>query len=315
MYIRFEACLLPISLIIGLWGYQPERFSASFYLLVYGIFRGLPILLVLATSIEPRGPIQLRILSSPLIFWACSIGFIVKTPLFLFHVWLPKAHVEAPTLGSIVLAGVLLKLGSYGVLIFLFSIKFIFSGIYFFISSFGTAVSVFYVLLRTDIKAWVALSSVVHINAIVAIIFTFFSGGKETSIFSMVFHGVVSSGIFFICGFLIHMFLDRSCFLLGELGFQDRLLFLFFTISNIDVPPFIRSVAEVFMLGCLFSLHFFLGMFWGVVLLGIIYYCVFLQQHVLKEATTYVVFSSSGAFNLLIFLCFILNFFLLGWLF
>merc|ERR1712228_698201 len=95
-YVFFEVRLIPTLLMVLLYGYQPEKLTATIYLLIYTVSSSLPLLLLLIIS----------------------FGFIVKTPMFLVHVWLPKAHVEAPVAGSMVLAGILLKIGSYGIIIF-----------------------------------------------------------------------------------------------------------------------------------------------------------------------------------------------------
>ena len=115
-YILFELRLIPTLFIVFFFGYQPEKIQASMYLLIYTVLSSLPLLLLFIRSSS-----CLTYFEAGSRFWFClalTMGFMVKTPIYLVHVWLPKAHVEAPVGGSIVLAGVLLKLGSYGLIVF-----------------------------------------------------------------------------------------------------------------------------------------------------------------------------------------------------
>ena len=115
-YILFELRLIPTLLMVFFFGYQPEKLQASMYLLIYTVFSSLPLLLLFL-----RLGGYILFFPQGVVFWFVlfiTLGFIVKTPIYLVHVWLPKAHVEAPVAGSMVLAGILLKLGRYGLLLF-----------------------------------------------------------------------------------------------------------------------------------------------------------------------------------------------------
>jgi len=172
-YVCFEASLIPTLLLIIGWGYQPERIQAGTYIILYTVAASLPLLLLLLKSISEVGSsnillMQDRAYTVPgglVIF--LLIAFLVKLPIYRVHLWLPKAHVEAPLVGSMILAGILLKLGGYGLYLmsFIFSSSYKYCVIYLIISTrvWGGLVVTFMCLRQIDIKALVAYSSVRHI--------------------------------------------------------------------------------------------------------------------------------------------------------
>ena len=159
-FVFFELRVIPITLIVFIFGYQPEKLQASFSLLLYTVTRSMPLLLFILIG-------ELSLLTSAVLTFPVTISFMVKTPMYLVHIWLPKAHVEAPVGGSILLAGVLLKLGSYGLLVFLPNVKLnMLLTWYFAISLIGSTVCSLICLRQGDFKLLVAYSSVVHMRVV-----------------------------------------------------------------------------------------------------------------------------------------------------
>jgi len=205
-YLFFEWSLLPIFLIILGWGYQPERLRASLLLFFYTLFASLPLLLVLLywsqTAFITRFKDIILILTQRTtrfvtLKFITILAFVVKFPIYFVHLWLPKAHVEAPVAGSIILAGVLLKLGGYGIIrlsAFFLHNPLIFSvGI---LTMWGGGVLGALCLRIRDIKVIIAYSSVVHIRLVFIGVISYFSWGLNGAIVIMVAHGLCSSGMF-----------------------------------------------------------------------------------------------------------------------
>ena len=203
-YYCFECSLLPVFILILGWGYQPERMKASMYILFYTITASLPLLMVLLFIGQDLGRTEFRLLNlrefkvQPLMRIILVGAFIVKFPLYLTHLWLPKAHVEAPVAGSIVLAGVLLKLGGYGLIIMapiMLDIK-IAAEVFIRVSLIGGASLAVIVLRLIDLKVAIAYSSVVHIAIIIAVRMGVRPLGLVGGVWILLAHGFTSSGMF-----------------------------------------------------------------------------------------------------------------------
>ena len=203
-YYCFECSLLPVFIIILGWGYQPERMGASLYILFYTITASLPLLIVLLVLGKELGTSEIcltalggYVLHTNLAFILVA-AFIVKFPLYASHLWLPKAHVEAPVSGSMVLAGVLLKLGGYGLLIIsrlILSIGFT-RGFLFRVALIGRGGLAVIILRIVDLKVAIAYSSVVHIGIIIAVFLSVRGLGLIGGVWILLAHGFTSSGIF-----------------------------------------------------------------------------------------------------------------------
>nr|YP_001798488.1 NADH dehydrogenase subunit 4 [Orchesella villosa]ABS57586.1 NADH dehydrogenase subunit 4 [Orchesella villosa] len=258
-YFFFEASLIPTLLIILGWGYQPERLQAGIYFLFYTLFASLPLLLCLIFIYLNFGSLDFLIFInmnslSLFLFLSLSLAFLVKMPMFYSHLWLPKAHVEAPVSGSMILAGVLLKLGGYGLfrVLGLGLVSFIeYSSYLFGVSILG----MFYVGLMccrlNDLKALVAYSSVAHMALVICGIFSIYFWGMSGALMMMVAHGLASSGLFCVVNMYYERIGSRSLYLIKGFILLFPLFSLFFfclCAANIAAPPTINLLSEIFLM-------------------------------------------------------------------
>lgn len=261
-YIIFEASLIPtIFLILG-WGYQPERLQARIYLTLYTICARLPLLLGLSFMYTRNGHLSLILpltffhlthisLSSSLWWLMIIFAFIVKIPLYVVHLWLPKAHVEAPVAGSIILAGLLLKLGGYGLLrcslvapILSFSLAPIMTRV----AIWGGLITRLICIRQTDIKSLIAYSSVGHIAFVVIGTMLCSSWGWQGALTIIIAHGLCSSCIFSLANITYEGTSTRRIFLTkGILSLFPAFSMWWFLLSicNMAAPPSINLFGEI----------------------------------------------------------------------
>nr|YP_009127074.1 NADH dehydrogenase subunit 4 [Anodonta arcaeformis]AHJ59889.1 NADH dehydrogenase subunit 4 [Anodonta arcaeformis] len=258
-YIMFEFSLIPILLIILGWGYQPERLQAGKYMLLYTVSASLPLLAMIVTVLVKDGSVfwGWKFFSfewSWLVTICASLAFLVKLPIYGFHLWLPKAHVEAPVAGSMILAGVLLKLGGYG-LVRVFHVLSLFGSltisVIFCVGLGGGIVASMVCFAQNDVKSLVAYSSVGHMSLVLGGIYSNTEWGWLGCLMMMVAHGLCSSGMFFLASETYKSYMTRSLFLVkGGLVLVPGVALCWFLMCaiNMAAPPSLSLWSEL-MLG------------------------------------------------------------------
>lgn len=261
-YFFFEVRIIPTFFLIVYWGGNPERVRAAFYLIIYILIISFPLLVYIFDMYRYSNRIKISLIILLIIYYPISIwryliiymALYIKMPLYLFHIWLPKAHVEAPVYGSIILAGVLLKIGSYGIIRFfeIFGSKIIeYNYLIFRVRIVGSLLVRLACLVQLDIKRLVAYSSVVHINLILCGIITMWKSGILGRYIIIVAHGLCSSGLFYIVG-LYYERTGRRLLLLnkGILNKLPNISFWWFLLCviNFSYPFSLNFLGELIIL-------------------------------------------------------------------
>nr|YP_010610701.1 NADH dehydrogenase subunit 4 [Luteuthis dentatus]WAP91469.1 NADH dehydrogenase subunit 4 [Luteuthis dentatus]WAP91495.1 NADH dehydrogenase subunit 4 [Luteuthis dentatus] len=277
-YLFFEMSLLPTIMLILGWGYQPERLQAGLYFMLYTVFASLPLLL----GILMVGMINSSYMMDMFKYNSFSLNmsflwlgmmlfaFLVKLPLYSMHLWLPKAHVEAPIAGSMVLAGVLLKLGGYGLMRFLYMFSLMnlyFDELIMVICLWGGVMTSMICVGQSDIKSLIAYSSIGHMGMMAGGVMSKFMCGWEGGILMMFSHGLCSSGLFCMGNLLYEKINSRSLFLYGGLLNINSITSLFWfmmCISNMGAPPFINLISEIMLF---MSLYMYSWLFIMIILI------------------------------------------------
>ena len=262
-YIFFESVLIPMYLIVGVWGSRERKIRAAYFFFLYTLLGSVLMLLSILYIFYQVGTTNYEVLLTVIFskteqkfLWLSFFGsFATKVPMVPVHLWLPEAHVEAPTAGSVILAGVLLKLGTYGFIRFSFPLfpeaSFYFTPIVYLLAIVGIVYTSFTAIRQTDFKRIIAYTSVAHMNLVMVGLFSFNTIGLEGAILQSLSHGFVASALFLIIGIVYERHHTRMVKYYGGLVHTMPLytfVFLFFTMSNIGLPGTGSFVGEFLIL-------------------------------------------------------------------
>ena len=271
-YVFFESILIPMFLIVGVWGSRARKIRASYLLFFYTLFGSVFMLLAILLLFFETGTTdyQLLLLTSiapykqKLLWLAFFIAFASKIPMVPVHIWLPEAHVEAPTTGSVVLAGILLKLGSYGFIRFslpLFPVASIyFTPLVYTLAVLGVVYTSLTAIRQTDLKRVIAYASIAHMNLIMLGLFSLNIQGVEGSIIQMISHGIVSSALFLCVGVIYDRHHTRIVKYYGGLVNTMPVFIVFFLIfmfANAALPGTCNFIGEILLFTGIFQDNIF----------------------------------------------------------
>nr|YP_009995241.1 NADH dehydrogenase subunit 4 [Ochthebius plesiotypus]QNP09618.1 NADH dehydrogenase subunit 4 [Ochthebius plesiotypus] len=264
-YLFFEMSLIPTLILIIGWGYQPERIQAGIYLLFYTMFASLPMMLSIFWYYSMYGSLDYYFLIDVnyfLMYMGINMVFFIKMPMYFVHLWLPKAHVEAPVSGSMILAGIMLKLGGYGlirVMKMFINVSMMINYIIIMISLIGGIIISLICLRQIDIKSLIAYSSVSHMGLVLSGIMTLNYWGVCGAFLMMIAHGLCSSGLFCLANINYERLNSRNFFInKGLINLMPSFSFwwFLFCICNMSAPPSLNLLGEIMLINSLVSYSF-----------------------------------------------------------
>lgn len=262
-YVFFESILIPMFLIVILWGSRTRKIKAAYTFFLYTLLGSVLMLLGIFLIFSEVGSTDYQIILNTkfsdrrqLILWpAFFLAFAIKVPMFPFHIWLPEAHVEAPTAGSVLLAGILLKMGTYGLLRFLVALfpegSVFFTPLVYVLSIVAVIYTSVTTLRQVDLKKIIAYSSVAHMGFVTVGLFSFNIQGIEGSLIIMLSHGFISGGMFLAIGVLYerhHTRLLKYYAGLAQVMPCFSAVFLFFSLGNLGFPGTSSFIGEFLVL-------------------------------------------------------------------
>nr|AUG32894.1 NADH dehydrogenase subunit 4 [Birmella discoidalisa] len=265
-YFFFESSMIPVLFLIMGWGLQLDRIQAGLYLLFYTLFASLPLFLSLIFIYNFYNTLSIILIFENIfmlnylfMYFCLIMAFFVKMPMFLVHLWLPKAHVEAPVSGSMILAGVMLKLGGYGLLrVFMlnYSLGSCMNFIFISISLVGGLFISLICLFQIDLKSLIAYSSVAHMSILLCGMLTLLNWGLMGSFLMMISHGLCSSGLFCLVNIVYERLGSRSILInKGLINFMPSMSLWWFMLcsSNMAAPPSLNLLSEIMLMNSMIS--------------------------------------------------------------
>nr|UXB58818.1 NADH dehydrogenase subunit 4 [Cottus gulosus]UXB58909.1 NADH dehydrogenase subunit 4 [Cottus gulosus] len=279
-YVMFEATLIPTLILITRWGNQTERLNAGVYFLFYTLAGSLPLLVALLLlqnstgtlsllTIQYSDPVELSSYAHKLWWASCLLAFLVKMPLYGVHLWLPKAHVEAPVAGSMILAAVLLKLGGYGMMrmvVMLEPLTKELSYPFIVFALWGVIMTGSICLRQTDLKSLIAYSSVSHMGLVVGGILIQTPWGFSGALVLMIAHGLASSALFCLANTSYERTHSRTMLLARGLQMVLPLMTTWWfiaSLANLALPPLPNLMGELMIITSLFNWSW-----WTIILTG-----------------------------------------------
>src|SRR6201999_2777298 len=300
-YMFFEGVLIPMYLIIGVWG-GPRRVYAAVKFFLFTLTGSVLMLLALIAMWQYAGTTDIAVMlhtnfpagAQNWLFLALFASFAVKVPMWPVHTWLPDAHVEAPTAGSVILAGVLLKMGAYGFL--RFSVPMLpaasahFAPFMFTLSVVAVIYTSLVALAQEDMKKLIAYSSVAHMGVVTIGIFTFNVQGISGALFQMLSHGVVSAALFLVVGVVYDRIHTREIARYG--GLADRmplyaLTFIVFTLASVGLPGTAGFIGEFLVIIGAAQINFWLALLGGLGMILGAAYMLYLYRRVIFGSITH----------------------------
>jgi len=293
-YFLFEIRLIPTFFLIVYWGRNPERLSAAYYLIIYILMVSFPLLLYLFKIYMFRMTLKFDLLKLLIVYYSFGVweffiiftSFFIKMPIYIIHIWLPKAHVEAPVYGSMILAGILLKIGRYGIIRLLeifFKVVINYRYLIFSVRIIGRLLVRLRCLIQVDIKRLVAYSSVVHINLILCSLLTLTKLGILSRYIIIISHGLCSSGLFYIVNLYYSRTFRRLLLLNKGILIQLPTITIWWFLlcsANFSFPISLGFISEILILISLLRWDIFLMIYLFIICLFRRAYSLYLFSYV-----------------------------------
>nr|AYU56869.1 NADH dehydrogenase subunit 4 [Steinernema carpocapsae] len=279
LYVFFEFSMFPILVMILGYGSQIEKISSSYYLIFYASLCSFPFLFVYFSSDLSFMLVYFDFFLSWEVVLILSLSFMMKFPVYFLHLWLPKAHVEAPTTASMLLAGLLLKLGTAGFMRILGSLNFIHLNFWFILAFLGMILASFCCIFQSDSKSLAAYSSVTHMSFLLLSFLFMFMSSKTSSLMLMLSHGYTSTIMFYLIGEFYHSSGSRMIYYMNSF-FNSSIfmvvVFSFVFLSNSGVPPSLSFVSEFITISSGISFFYFSFILVFIYFVFSFYYSIYL---------------------------------------
>nr|APD14825.1 NADH dehydrogenase subunit 4 [Gnathostoma doloresi] len=265
LYIFFELSMFPILVMILGYGSQIEKINSAYYLIFYASFCSFPFLFVYFNS-GVMSLVYFDMSYSWEVVFILSLSFMMKFPVYFLHLWLPKAHVEAPTSASMLLAGLLLKLGASGFVRVMGCIKFMHVNYWVLLGFLGMILASFSCIFQSDAKSLAAYSSITHMGFLLMVLLFVFISGKVSGLLMMLAHGYTSTLLFYMVGEFYHISSTRVIYFMNSFlnsSLVVAVLFSLVLLSNMGVPPSMSFLSE------------FMGVSLGLISMAMIFFILF----------------------------------------